>query len=64
MEVSASLNFHQHIKNQFIPLIPRGDTNNFKIMRPEWLQSFLTTFIPIFFNQSLISMNMYQHAKN
>ena len=40
------------------------DTANFRALRPEWAQPFMTTSTLIFFNQFLISMNLYQHAKN
>ena len=39
-------------------------TANFSILRPEWPHSFLTTPMPIFFNQLLISMNLHEYAKN
>ena len=59
----AFLNFDQHPKNQFIPLIPFWDTANFSALRPEWPYLFLTMPTTFFFNQLLISINLYQHAK-
>ena len=41
-----------------------GDTANFRFLQSEWAHPFMTTPIPIFYNQILISMNLYQHAKN
>ena len=40
------------------------DTANFRVLQPEWAQPFMTTSTLIFFNQFLILMNLYQHAKN
>ena len=63
-QLLAFLNFYQHTKNQFIPLVPFTDTANFSVVRPDWPQPFLTKLTPIFFKQLLISINLYQHAKN
>ena len=61
----AFLHFHQHTRNQFISLITSWDTTNFiSVLRPEWLNPFLTPLTPIFLNQLLISMNLYQHARS
>ena len=56
----AFLNFYHHTKNQFIPLILFWDTAYFTVLRLEWSYPFFTMPIPIFFNQLLISMNLYQ----
>ena len=56
-------NFYQHTKNQLASLIPSWDTANFSVLRPEQPHSFLTTSMPILFNQLLISTNLHQHAK-
>ena len=48
-------------------LITLRDTANFRFLQSEWahpFMTFITTPIKIFFNQVLISMNLYQHAKN
>ena len=58
------LNLYQNTRNQFIPLISLWDTANFRFLQPEWAHPFMTMPIPIFFNQLLISINSYQHAKN
>ena len=60
----ALLNFYQHTKSQFIPLIPLWDTANFSALRPGWAHPFLTTPTPIFLNQLLFSINLYQHAES
>ena len=43
--------------NQFYSFVIR-------VFWSEWWHSFITTPIPMFFNQLLISKNFYQHAKN
>ena len=48
---------------KFILLHSLCDTANFIFLQPEWAHPFMTMPIPIFFNQLLISMNLYQHAK-
>ena len=58
------LNFYEHTKNQFIPVVPFWDRVNFSVLRPEWPHQLLTMSTPIFCNQLLISINLYQHAKN
>ena len=42
----AFLNFHQHHKSQFIPLIPSWHTANFWVLRLEWPHPFLTMATP------------------
>ena len=37
--------------------------SSFRILEPEWAYPFITTPIPISFDQLLISMNLNQHAK-
>ena len=46
-------------QNQFIPLIPSGD-KAFKNSETRVAKHILTTPTPIFFNQLLISMNLYE----
>ena len=48
---------------KFILLHSLCDRANFIFLQPEWAHPFMTMPIPIFFNQLLISMNLYQHAK-
>ena len=60
----ASLNFYEHTKNQFIPIIFSLDTASFCVLKPELPHPFLTIPTPIFFNQLLVSINLYQYAKN
>ena len=38
--------------------------SQFRFLQPEWVRPFMTTPIPRSFDQLLISMNLYQHAKN
>ena len=40
------------------------NTANFRFLQAVWAHPFMTTPIPIFFDQLLISMNLYQHSKN
>ena len=54
---------HHHAKNQFIPSIHSWDTVNFRVLWPDWPHPFLTTHIQNFFDQLLIHLNLYQHAK-
>ena len=63
--IASCLNFwfYEHTKNQFIPLTASWDTANFSVWRLESPHTFLTKPTPIFFNELLISMNIYQHAK-
>ena len=58
------MNLYQHTKNKFISFILPWHTASFRVLRTEWPHSFLTKPTPIFFNQLLFSMNLYQHAKN
>ena len=51
-------------RNQFILLISLWDTANFRFLQREWAHPFMPTSIAIFFDQLLIPMNSYQHAKN
>ena len=62
-QFKAFLNLYQNTRNQFISLIYLWDTANFIFLQLEWIHPFMTTPIPIFFNQLLISLNLYQHAK-
>ena len=50
-------------KNQFIPLISLCGTASFRYLQPDWAPPLMSMPIPIFFNQLLISMNLYQHAR-
>ena len=63
-QLLAFLNFHQHTKNRCIQLIPSWDTANFRALRPKWPLPFFITPTPIPFDQPLISINLYQPAKN
>ena len=40
------------------------DTANFRVLRTEWPNPFLTMPSWIFFSQLLLPMNLYQHARN
>ena len=65
--VKETFSFHEFVsthQNQFIPLIASWDTASFRVLRPNWLHLFLTMLTLLFFKQLLISMNLYQHAKN
>ena len=63
----AFLNFHQHASNKFISLSLFFFVEIWPISG-SWDQSdytqFLTTHTPIFFKQLLLSINLYQLAKN
>ena len=39
-------------------------TANFRFLQPVWAHQFMTTPIPIFFHQLLISMNLFHHANS
>ena len=49
-------------KNQFTPSVHSSNTVNFKVPSQDWPHQFLTMQTPKTFN--LISMKLYQHAKN
>ena len=51
-------------KNLFIPSIHSWDTANFRVLWPDWPHPFLAMPIQKFFDQLLIYVNLYQHAKN
>ena len=55
---------HQHTKNQFISSIHSWDTVNFRVLQPEWQHPFLTIPSKTLFDQLLIYVNLYLHAKN
>ena len=57
------MNLHQHIKNQFISFIFPQHTAIFIVLRTAWPYPFLTMPTPIFFNQLLFFMKLYQLAK-
>ena len=48
----------------YIPSVHSSDTVNFRVPRPDWPHSFLTMPHQKLFNQLLIFVNLYQHAKN
>ena len=50
--------------NQLVPSDLSWDTVNFRVQRPDWPHSFLATPHQKLFNQLLIFVNFYQHAKN
>ena len=60
----AFLNLHQDAKNQFIPSIQAWNTACFRVPWPDWSHPFLTKPIQKLFDQLLIHVNLYQHAKN
>ena len=47
-----------------IPSDHSSDTINFRFQRPDWPHPFLNMPNQEIFNQLLIFMNLYQHAKN
>ena len=47
-----------------IPSTHSWDTVNFRVLWPDWAHPFLTMPIQKYFDQPLIYMNLYQHAKN
>ena len=51
-------------KNLLIPSVHSSDTINFRAQRPDWPHPFLNMPDQKIFNQLLIFMNLYQHAKN
>ena len=51
-------------KNRLIPSVHFGDTINYRVQRPDWPDPFLTILNQKFFDQLLIFMNLYKHAKN
>ena len=51
-------------KNQFIPFAYSSDTVNFRGQRQDWSKPFLTIPNQKIFNQILIFLNLFQHAKN
>ena len=55
---------NQHAKNLLIPSVHSSDTINFRFQRPDWPHPFLNMPNQKIFNQLLIFMNLYQHAKN
>ena len=51
-------------QNQLIPSVHSSDTVSFRDQRPDWPHSFLTMSNQKIFDQLLIFVNLYQHAKN
>ena len=54
---------YQHAKNQLIPTVHFWDTVNFRVQRTYWSHTFLTIPNQNIFDQILIFLNLYQHAK-
>ena len=51
-------------KKKLIPSAHSGDTVSFRVQRPDWSNLFLTNPNQKNFNQLLIFVDFYQHAKN
>ena len=51
-------------KKSVAPSVHFWDTANFRVQRPDWPHSFLTIHNHEIFDQLLIFVNLYQHAKN
>ena len=51
-------------KKSVVPSVHFWDTANFRVQRPDWPHSFLTIHNHEIFDQLLIFVNLYQHAKN
>ena len=56
--------FAPALKNLLAPSVHSGDTVNFGVLQSDWPHPFLTIPTQKFFNQLLIYVNLYQHAKN
>ena len=59
----AFLNFYKDAKNRFIWSVYFWDTVNFRVPWPDKPHPFLTMPTQKFFDQLLIFVNLYQHAK-
>ena len=62
--LSVCVNLCQHAQNKLIPSAYYRDTVNFRVLRPDWPDPFLTMPKQKIFDQLLVFMNLYQHAKN
>ena len=58
------MNLHQHAKYQFIPSVNSWYKVNFRVLWPDWPHPFLTMSTQKKFDELLIYVNLYQHAKN
>ena len=64
--INKNISFHFRLRPRKInnKIFQKRQKTHFEAMWPEWAHPFMTMPIPIFFDQLLISMNLYQHAKN
>ena len=60
----SCVKLYQYAKHHLVPSFLSWDTINFRVSRPDWPHSFLTTPCKKLFNQLLIFVNLYQHVKN
>ena len=58
------INFQSVFNSRLIPSVHSWDTVSFRVQRPDWPSPFLTTTKQKIFDQLLIFVNLYQHAKN